>query len=88
MFFIPVSHRISRSRPRPKPACGVDPYRRRSRYHQYSAGLSPHSTMRRSSTSRRSSRWLPPMISPMPGTSRSIAATVVPSPISSVLPSF
>jgi hypothetical protein len=31
------------------------------------------------STSRRSSRWLPPMISPMPGTSRSIAAAVLPS---------
>src|SRR5438105_740884 len=31
--------------------------------------------MRASSTSRRSSRWLPPMISPIPGASTSIAAT-------------
>ena len=32
-----------------------------------------------SSTSSRSSRWLPPMISPTPGTSTSIARTVLPS---------
>src|SRR6056300_20068 len=35
--------------------------------------------MRRSSTSARSSRWLPPMISPTPGTRMSIAATDLPS---------
>jgi len=32
-----------------------------------------------SSISSRSSRWLPPTISPMPGTSKSMAATVLPS---------
>ena len=37
------------------------------------------SSSRRSSTSSRSSRWEPPMISPMPGASTSIAATVFPS---------
>src|SRR5688500_15162543 len=35
--------------------------------------------MRASSMSSRSARWLPPMISPMPGASTSIAATVLPS---------
>ena len=39
----------------------------------------PDAAMRASSTSSRSSRWLPPMISPMPGASTSIAATVRPS---------
>jgi hypothetical protein len=38
-----------------------------------------HSAMRASSTSSRSSRWLPPMISPIPGASTSIAATLLPS---------
>jgi len=32
-----------------------------------------------SNTSSRSSRWLPPMISPIPGANTSIAATVQPS---------
>src|SRR5580700_6506973 len=36
----------------------------------------PRSLMRASSMSSRSSRWLPPMISPMPGASTSMAATV------------
>jgi hypothetical protein len=35
--------------------------------------------MRASSAGNRSSRWLPPMISPIPGASTSIAATVLPS---------
>ena len=39
----------------------------------------PSRRCRASSTSSRSSRWLPPMISPMPGASTSIAATVLPS---------
>ena len=46
---------------------------------EYACGSRPDSTMRRSSTSRRSSRCEPPMISPMPGASTSIAATVFPS---------
>src|SRR6476661_449188 len=37
----------------------------------------PRSAIRASSTSSRSSRWLPPIISPMPGASASIAATVL-----------
>jgi hypothetical protein len=36
----------------------------------------PRSAMLRSITSSRSSRWLPPMISPIPGASTSIAATL------------
>eukprot|EP00001_Collodictyon_triciliatum_P176664 31487_2 len=43
-----------RSKPRP-PACGVEPYRRRSRYHQ-SSSLSPNSLSFSQRTSRRSSR--------------------------------
>jgi hypothetical protein len=39
----------------------------------------PRSAMRLSSTASRSSRWLPPMISPIPGASTSVAATVRPS---------
>jgi hypothetical protein len=39
----------------------------------------PRSAMLRSSASSRSSRWLPPMISPIPGASTSIAAIVRPS---------
>jgi hypothetical protein len=35
--------------------------------------------MLRSKTSSRSSRWLPPMISPIPDAYTSIAATVLPS---------
>jgi hypothetical protein len=36
----------------------------------------PRSAMLRSKTSSRSPRWLPPMISPIPGANTSIAATV------------
>src|SRR5216683_3235009 len=39
----------------------------------------PRSAIRASSMSSRSSRWLPPMISPIHGASTSIAATVRPS---------
>jgi hypothetical protein len=38
--------------------------------------------MREDRTSSRSSRWLPPTISPIPGASTSIAATVRPSSFS------
>lgn len=41
-----------------------DPYLRSSRYHQYGSLGSPSSASRRSSTSRRSSRWEPPISSP------------------------
>ena len=34
MFSTPVTYCTSRSNPRPNPACGTDPYLRRSRYHQ------------------------------------------------------
>ena len=34
MFAIPVMNCTTRSKPRPKPACGTEPYRRRSVYHQ------------------------------------------------------
>jgi hypothetical protein len=34
MFSTPVTYCTSRSNPSPKPACGTEPYRRRSRYHQ------------------------------------------------------
>ena len=59
MFSIPVTYSTSRSRPSPNPAWGTVPYRRRSLYHS-SPWSRPCSAMRRSSTSRRSSRWLPP----------------------------
>jgi hypothetical protein len=39
----------------------------------------PRLAMLRSETSTRSSRWLPPMISTIPGAGTSIAATVRPS---------
>ena len=42
----------------------------------YDKGRRPISWMRAISLSSRSSRWLPPMISPTPGTSRSTASTV------------
>jgi hypothetical protein len=34
MFAIPVMNCTTRSKPRPKPACGTEPYRRKSVYHQ------------------------------------------------------
>ena len=34
MFSTPVTYCTSRSNPSPNPACGTDPYLRRSRYHQ------------------------------------------------------
>jgi len=39
----------------------------------------PRPAMLRSNISNRSSRWLPPMISPIPGANASIAETVRPS---------
>ena len=43
-----------------------------------------YSPIRFSSTPMRSSRWEPPMISPIPGTRQSAAATVLPSSLSRI----
>ena len=55
MFSTPVQYCTRRSNPSPNPACGTDPYLRRSRYHQYVSFSKPTSSMRRSSTSRQAS---------------------------------
>ena len=82
MFSTPEQSITNRSKPSPKPACGTEPYCRSSPYHLMSSGFNPTYFARSSSTSSESSRWEPPIISPMRGTRMSMAATVFPSSFS------
>jgi hypothetical protein len=65
--------------PRPKPACGHAAVFPQIGIPAVGLGIEAVVLHVSSSTSSRSSRWLPPMISPMPGTSTSMAVTVCPS---------
>ena len=78
-FFTPVQAINNRSKPMPKPACGTVPCLRKSTYQSNpSCRLICLSFIACSNISTRSSRPLPPTISPTPGNKTSKAATVFP----------